>query len=59
MHTRLMNGETLTQTEAHAYMGQVMTGEISAVRLGAALAALRVRSPTAHREAETAKAHRG
>ncbi|GGJ64117.1 anthranilate phosphoribosyltransferase [Deinococcus aquiradiocola] len=46
MHTRLMNGETLTQTEAHAYMGQVMTGEISAVRLGAALAALRVRGET-------------
>jgi len=46
MHLRLMNGETLTQHEAAAFMREVMAGNMSAVRMAAALAALRVRGET-------------
>ncbi|WP_412029443.1 anthranilate phosphoribosyltransferase [Deinococcus yunweiensis] len=46
MHARLMNGEHLSQPEAAAFMREVMTGEMSGVRLAAALAALRVRGET-------------
>ena len=46
IHARLMNGETLTQQEAHAFMGEVMGGQLSGVRLAAALSALRVRGET-------------
>lgn len=45
-HARLMGGEVLTQAEAAAFMDEVMTGELSSVRLAAALAALRVRGET-------------
>jgi anthranilate phosphoribosyltransferase len=43
MHARLMNGEVLSQDDAAAFMREVMAGEMSGVRLAAALAALRVR----------------
>ena len=46
IHARLMNGERLTQAEAHSFMGEIMAGEISGVRMAAALAALRVRGET-------------
>lgn len=42
-HSRLMNGETLDQAQAAEFMREVMAGEMSAVRMAAALAALRVR----------------
>lgn len=45
-HNRLMNGEVLTQAEAAAFMQEVMSGNVSGVRLAAALAALRVRGET-------------
>ena len=46
MHARLMNGDRLPQPEAAAFMRQVMDGDVSGVRLAAALAALRVRGET-------------
>ncbi|THF88722.1 anthranilate phosphoribosyltransferase [Deinococcus sp. KSM4-11] len=46
MHARLMNGEQLSQEDAAAFMREVMTGEMSSIRLSAALAALRVRGET-------------
>ncbi|WP_425147539.1 anthranilate phosphoribosyltransferase [Deinococcus sp.] len=46
IHARLMNGEVLTQQEAHAFMTELMGGELSAVRMTAALTALRVRGET-------------
>ncbi|MFB9993065.1 anthranilate phosphoribosyltransferase [Deinococcus oregonensis] len=46
IHTRLMNGEQLTQEEAAGFMREVMAGDVSGVRLAAALAALRVRGET-------------
>ena len=46
IHARLMNGERLTQPEAAAFMDEVMAGGVSATRLSAALAALRVRGET-------------
>lgn len=46
IHTRLMNGEQLTQAEAAGFMREVMAGDVSGVRLAAALAALRVRGET-------------
>ena len=46
MHARLMNGDRLSQQEAHAFMQEVMAGEMSGVRMAAALAALRVRGET-------------
>ncbi len=47
MLNKLLNGETLTLEQAKQFMGQVMAGEVSTVRLAAALAALRVRGETA------------
>ncbi|MFC3834549.1 MULTISPECIES: anthranilate phosphoribosyltransferase [Deinococcus] len=58
MHARLMNGEQLSQHEAAAFMREVMTGEMSSVRLAAALAALRVRGETAEEIAGFAQAMR-
>ncbi|AZI42221.1 anthranilate phosphoribosyltransferase [Deinococcus psychrotolerans] len=46
IHARLMNGERLSQIEAAAFMDEVMSGDISATRLAAALSALRVRGET-------------
>ncbi|ADV67836.1 anthranilate phosphoribosyltransferase [Deinococcus maricopensis] len=46
MHARLMAGERLTQGEAATFMRDVMAGNVSSVRLAAALAALRVRGET-------------
>lgn len=46
MHARLMNGEVLSQADAAAFMREVMAGEMSGVRMAAALAALRVRGET-------------
>ncbi len=46
IHARLMNGERLSQAEAHRFMGEIMSGELSGVRMAAALAALRVRGET-------------
>ncbi|MGY2892130.1 anthranilate phosphoribosyltransferase [Deinococcus sp. UYEF24] len=46
IHARLMNGERLSQAEAHRFMGEIMAGELSGVRMAAALAALRVRGET-------------
>lgn len=46
IHARLMNGEVLDQESARAFMLEVMSGELSGVRLAAALAALRVRGET-------------
>ena len=43
IHARLMNGEILTQQEAHAFMTELMAGELSGVRMAAALTALRMR----------------
>ncbi|MEW6421732.1 MAG: anthranilate phosphoribosyltransferase [Deinococcota bacterium] len=58
MHVRLMNGERLTQAEAAAFMREVMEGNVSGVRLAAALAALRVRGETAEEIAGFAQAMR-
>jgi len=58
MHARLMNGEALTQSEAAAFMREVMEGNVSGVRLAAALAALRVRGETAEEIAGFAQAMR-
>ncbi|MEF2277944.1 anthranilate phosphoribosyltransferase [Deinococcus sp. YIM 134068] len=58
MHARLMNGEVLTQPEAAAFMRQVMDGDVSGVRLAAALAALRVRGETPEEIAGFAQAMR-
>lgn len=46
IHARLMAGEVLSQEDAAAFMRDVMSGELSGVRLAAALAALRVRGET-------------
>jgi anthranilate phosphoribosyltransferase len=46
IHARLMNGERLSQAEAASFMDEVMQGDVSATRLSAALAALRVRGET-------------
>jgi anthranilate phosphoribosyltransferase len=46
IHTRLMNSEQLTQEEAAGFMREVMAGDVSGVRLAAALSALRVRGET-------------
>ncbi|GGQ92721.1 anthranilate phosphoribosyltransferase [Deinococcus ruber] len=46
IHARLMNGEILTREEAHAFMTELMAGELSGVRMAAALTALRVRGET-------------
>ncbi|PYE55212.1 anthranilate phosphoribosyltransferase [Deinococcus yavapaiensis] len=43
---KLMNGDTLSQSEAADFMRSVMAGEVTSVRLSAALAALRVRGET-------------
>ncbi|MBZ9714672.1 anthranilate phosphoribosyltransferase [Deinococcus multiflagellatus] len=58
MHARLMNGERLSQTEAAAFMREVMTGDLGGVRLAAALAALRVRGETPEEIAGFAQAMR-
>ncbi|GGR77770.1 anthranilate phosphoribosyltransferase [Deinococcus sedimenti] len=58
MHARLMNGERLTQVEAATFMREVMEGELSGVRLAAALAALRVRGETSEEIAGFAQAMR-
>ena len=58
IHARLMNGERLSQAEAHSFMQEVMTGEISGVRMAAALAALRVRGETPEEIAGFAQAMR-
>lgn len=46
LHGKLMNGESLSQSEAASFMRNVMEGDVSGVRLAAALAALRVRGET-------------
>ncbi|WP_189071196.1 anthranilate phosphoribosyltransferase [Deinococcus sedimenti] len=53
-----MNGERLTQVEAATFMREVMEGELSGVRLAAALAALRVRGETSEEIAGFAQAMR-
>lgn len=53
-----MNGEILSQSEAAAFMREVMAGEMSGVRMAAALAALRVRGETADEIAGFAQAMR-
>lgn len=58
MHARLMNGDRLTQAEAAAFMHEVMEGNVSGVRLAAALAALRVRGETPEEIAGFAQAMR-
>ena len=58
IHARLMNGEVLSQQEAHAFMTELMSGELSAVRMTAALTALRVRGETAAEIAGFAQAMR-
>ncbi|MFK7602689.1 anthranilate phosphoribosyltransferase [Deinococcus sp. SM5_A1] len=58
IHARLMNGEILSQSEAAAFMREVMAGEMSGVRMAAALAALRVRGETADEIAGFAQAMR-
>ena len=58
IHARLMNGERLSQEEAHRFMQEVMTGELSGVRMAAALAALRVRGETPEEIAGFARAMR-
>ena len=58
IHARLMNGERLSQAEAHSFMQEVMTGEMSGVRMAAALAALRVRGETPEEIAGFAQAMR-
>ncbi|CAM3244022.1 anthranilate phosphoribosyltransferase [Deinococcus saxicola] len=58
IHARLMNGEILSQSEAAVFMREVMAGEMSGVRLAAALAALRVRGETADEIAGFAQAMR-
>ncbi|GGB54164.1 anthranilate phosphoribosyltransferase [Deinococcus soli (ex Cha et al. 2016)] len=58
MHARLMNGERLSQAEAATFMREVMEGELSGVRLAAALAALRVRGETPEEIAGFAQAMR-
>lgn len=58
IHARLMNGEVLSQSDAAAFMREVMAGEMSGVRMAAALAALRVRGETAGEIAGFAQAMR-
>lgn len=58
IHARLMNGEILSQPEAAAFMREVMAGEMSGVRMAAALAALRVRGETPDEIAGFAQAMR-
>ena len=58
MHARLMNGERLSQGDAAAFMREVMEGDMSGVRLAAALAALRVRGETPEEIAGFAQAMR-
>jgi len=58
IHARLMNGERLSQSEAHTFMQEVMTGEMSGVRMAAALSALRVRGETPEEIAGFARAMR-
>ncbi|ULH15891.1 anthranilate phosphoribosyltransferase [Deinococcus sp. KNUC1210] len=58
IHARLMNGEILTQQEAHAFMTELMAGELSGVRMAAALTALRVRGETPEEIAGFAQAMR-
>ncbi|MDL2343826.1 anthranilate phosphoribosyltransferase [Deinococcus sp. MIMF12] len=53
-----MNGEALSQSEAAAFMREVMEGSVSGVRLAAALAALRVRGETPQEIAGFAQAMR-
>ncbi|MBB5361552.1 anthranilate phosphoribosyltransferase [Deinococcus humi] len=53
-----MNGEVLSQSEAAAFMREVMAGEMSGVRMAAALAALRVRGETPDEIAGFAQAMR-
>lgn len=57
-HARLMNGETLTQADAAAFMRELMSGEVSGVRMAAALSALRVRGETPEEIAGFAQAMR-
>ncbi|SEJ03398.1 anthranilate phosphoribosyltransferase [Deinococcus reticulitermitis] len=58
IHARLMNGEVLSQADAKAFMREVMSGEMSSMRLAAALAALRVRGETPDEIAGFAQAMR-
>lgn len=58
IHARLMNGEVLSQADAQAFMREVMLGELTGVRLAAALAALRVRGETPDEIAGFARAMR-
>ncbi|WP_041231077.1 anthranilate phosphoribosyltransferase [Deinococcus peraridilitoris] len=53
-----MNGEALNQQEAASFMREVMAGDMSGVRLAAALAALRVRGETPEEIAGFARAMR-
>lgn len=58
MHIQLMSGQCLNEQEATEFMTQVMQGDISGVRLAAALAALRVRGETPAEIAGFARAMR-
>lgn len=58
IHARLMNGEVLSQQDAEAFMNELMLGEMSAVRMAASLAALRVRGETPEEIAGFAQAMR-
>jgi anthranilate phosphoribosyltransferase len=58
IHARLMNGERLSQAEAHGFMCEVMAGELSGIKMAAALASLRVRGETPEEIAGFAQAMR-
>lgn len=58
IHARLMNGELLSQEDAAMFMRELMAGEMSSVRMAAALAALRVRGETSEEIAGFAQAMR-
>lgn len=58
IHARLMNGELLSQEDAASFMRELMAGEMSSVRMAAALAALRVRGETPEEIAGFAQAMR-
>jgi anthranilate phosphoribosyltransferase len=55
---RLARGETLTQSEAKALLGALMTGEASEAQIAAALMALRVRGETVEEISGAAEAMR-
>ncbi len=55
---KVLSGEPLSQDEAHALMGRMMTGELSQVQTAALLAALKVRGETPDEIAGFARAMR-